>query len=200
MEILMGTGLAVAAGLNAYIPLLVLGLAGRFIDAVVLPPGWVWLENPWVLTILAVLLVVEIVADKVPAVDSINDILQTVVRPVAGGIAFGTGSGTTTAVVTDPESFFRTGSWIPIAIGVVLALATHVTKAFARPVLNAATVGTAAPVVSTAEDMSSAGLSVLALAAPLLVLVAIIALVAIFALGYRRARIRKRERAARSAM
>ena len=139
MEFLTGTGLAVAAGLNAYIPLLILGLAGRFLDFVDLPANWAWLENPWVLGILGVLLVVEIVADKIPAVDSINDILQTVVRPVAGGIAFGTGSASGTAVVTDPAAFFTSGSWVPIAIGVVLALGTHLTKMAARPVLNVAT-------------------------------------------------------------
>ena len=113
MEFLTGTGLAVAAGLNAYIPLLMLGLAGRFLDFVDLPANWAWLENPWVLGILGVLLVVEIVADKIPAVDSINDILQTVVRPAAGGIAFGTGSASGTAVVSDPAAFFTSGSWVP---------------------------------------------------------------------------------------
>ncbi len=194
MEFLTGTGLAVAAGLNAYIPLLILGLAGRFLDFVDLPANWAWLENEWVLVILGVLLVVEIVADKIPAVDSINDLIQTVVRPVAGGIAFGTGSASGTAVVTDPASFFTSGSWVPIAIGVVLALGTHVTKMAARPVLNAVTVGAAAPVVSTAEDVSSVILSFLALLFPLLVLVAIGGLVVALVAGMRRSRQRKRER------
>ena len=70
LEILTGTGLAVAAGLNAYIPLLLLGLAARFLDVVALPSGWAWLENEWVLGGLAVLLVIEVVADKVPVVDT----------------------------------------------------------------------------------------------------------------------------------
>lgn len=193
MEFLTGTGLAVAAGLNAYIPLLMLGLAGRFLDFVDLPANWAWLENPWVLGILGVLLVVEIVADKIPAVDSINDILQTVVRPVAGGIAFGTGSASGTAVVTDPAAFFTSGSWVPIAIGVVLALGTHLTKMAARPVLNFATAGTAAPAVSTAEDFGSVILSLLALLFPLLVLVAIGGLVVAVVVAFRRSRRRKRE-------
>jgi hypothetical protein len=194
MEFLTGTGLAVAAGLNAYIPLLILGLAGRFLDFVQLPANWAWLENPWVLGILAVLLIIEIIADKIPAVDSINDIVQTVVRPVAGGIAFGTGSASGTAVVTDPAAFFTSGSWVPIAIGVVLALGTHLTKMAARPVLNAATVGIAAPVVSTAEDAGSVILSFSALLAPLLVIVALGGIVVAFVAGIRRARRRRRER------
>lgn len=177
MEFLTGTGLAVAAGLNAYIPLLILGLAGRFLDFVELPAAWSWLENPWVLGILGVLLVLEVVADKIPVVDSINDWVQTVVRPVAGGIAFGTGSASGTAVVTDPGQFFASGSWVPIAIGVLLALATHAGKMIARPVLNAVSGGTAAPVVSTAEDVGSVTLSLSALLLPILVLVFIAALI-----------------------
>ncbi len=177
MEFLTGTGLAVAAGLNAYIPLLILGLAGRFLDFVELPAVWSWLENPWVLGILGVLLVLEVVADKIPVVDSINDWVQTVVRPVAGGIAFGTGSASGTAVVTDPGQFFASGSWVPIAIGVLLALATHAGKMIARPVLNAVSGGTAAPVVSTAEDVGSVTLSLSALLLPILVLVFIAALI-----------------------
>ena len=69
MELLTGFGLATAAGLNAYIPLLALGLLSRFTDLVTLPHGWAWLENGWVMTIVAALLAVEIVADKIPALD-----------------------------------------------------------------------------------------------------------------------------------
>jgi hypothetical protein len=195
LEVLTGSGLAVAAGLNAYIPLLILGLAGRFLDFVVLPAGWAWLENEWVLIILGVLLVIEIVADKIPVVDSINDWLQTIVRPVAGGIAFGTGSASQTAVVTDPASFFTTSAWVPIAIGVVLALATHVTKMASRPALNAVTVGAAAPVVSTAEDIGSVILSFLALLIPVLVIVALGGVVVGFVLLFRRRARRKRKAA-----
>lgn len=186
MEFLTGTGLAVAAGLNAYIPLLVLGLAGRFLDFIDLPAAWAWLENPWVLGILAVLLVIEIIADKIPVVDSINDWIQTIVRPVSGGIAFGTGSASGTAVVTDPAAFFTSGSWVPIAIGVLLALGTHAAKMAARPVINAATVGTAAPIVSTAEDVSSVTLSLFALLIPILVLVALAGLIVAIVLIFRR--------------
>ena len=83
MELLTGAGLATAAGLNAYIPLLLFGLGARFFDWVQLPPAWAWLSNEWVLVVIGVLLVLEIVADKIPAVDSVNDIVQTVVRPTA---------------------------------------------------------------------------------------------------------------------
>lgn len=195
LEFLTGTGLAVSAGLNAYIPLLALGLAGRFLDAVSLPAGWAWLENPWVLGILGVLLVIELVADKIPIVDNINDWLQTVVRPTAGGLAFGSGSTATTAAVTDPAAFFSSNQWVPIALGVVIALGVHLTKASARPVVNALSVGTATPVVSAAEDVGSVTVSLLALLVPLLVIVVLPLVVwAVWFIVRARLRARKRGR------
>jgi hypothetical protein len=176
LEALTGTGLATAAGLNAYIPLIVIGALARWTDLMTLPGGWEWLTNGWVLAVLAVLLALEIVADKVPGVDSVNDIVQTVVRPAAGGIAFGAGSSSQTTVVTDPGAFVQSGQWIPVVVGIVLALVVHGAKATARPVLNVATLGTGAPVVSTVEDATSAGLSFAAILAPLLVLVGLIGL------------------------
>ena len=177
MELLTGFGLATAAGLNAYIPLLALGLLSRFTDLVTLPHGWAWLENGWVMTIVAALLVVEVVADKIPALDSINDAVQTFVRPTAGGIVFGSGTAAQTAAVTDPGAFAHTGQWIPVAIGVVTALMMSLTKSTVRPAANVATAGMAAPVLSTVEDIFSVGLVFAAILIPVLVLVAVVALV-----------------------
>lgn len=196
LELLAGAGLASAAGLNAYIPLLALGLAGRFIEFVQLPAGWTWLSNDWVLVILGVLLVVEMVADKIPAVDTVNDWLQTIVRPTSGGIVFGTGANTETAAVTDPASFFASNQWVPIATGVGIALAVHVAKMAVRPALNALTLGAAAPVASAVEDFGSVLLATLALLAPLLVIVAAGGMVVVFVVIIRRAARRRRERRA----
>lgn len=192
---LTGTGLAAAAGLNAYVPLLVMGIAGR-LGWIQLPPGWAWLENGWVIGILAVLLVVELVADKVPAVDTVNDWLQTVVRPASGGIVFAGGVGTETIAVDDPDAFFGSGAWVPVVIGIVLALLVHVAKMAVRPVANVATAGVAAPVLSTAEDGVSLVMVVLALIAPVLVVLGIVLLAVAFALLLQRMRRRRRERAA----
>jgi large-conductance mechanosensitive channel len=177
VELLTGFGLATAAGLNAYIPLLALGLLSRFTDLVTLPHGWAWLENGWVMTIVAALLVVEVVADKIPALDSVNDAIQTFVRPTAGGIVFGSGTAAQTAAVTDPGAFAQSGQWIPIAVGVVTALVVSLTKSTVRPAANVATAGMAAPVLSTVEDITSVGLVLLAILVPVLVLVAVVALV-----------------------
>ena len=176
MELLTGFGLATAAGLNAYIPLLALGMLSRFTDLVTLPHGWAWLENGWVMTIVAVLLVIEVIADKIPGLDSINDTIQTFVRPTAGGIVFGSGTAAETAAVADPGAFAQSGQWIPIAIGVVTALVVSLTKSAVRPAANVATAGVAAPVLSTVEDVTSVTLVFIALLIPVLVLVVLLAL------------------------
>ena len=191
MELLTGFGLATAAGLNAYIPLLALGLLARFTDLVTLPHGWSWLENGWVIAIVAVLLVVEVVADKIPALDSVNDAVQTFIRPTAGGIVFGSGTAAQTAAITDPGEFARTGQWVPIAIGVVTALVVHLTKTAVRPAANVASAGMAAPVLSTIEDIASTALVFIAILIPALVLVVMVALAWAAVALWRRRRRRK---------
>ncbi|WBB74787.1 DUF4126 domain-containing protein [Micromonospora sp. WMMD1128] len=196
LEVLTGSGLAASAGLNAYIPLMLMGLLARYTDLIELPSGWQWLGNGWVLLILAVLLAVEVVADKVPVVDHVNDVVQTVVRPTAGGLAFGAGSGAETVTVSDPDTFFSTHQWVPVVVGVLIALGVHLLKAAARPVVNAATAGFGAPVASTAEDATSVVMSVAAILLPVLVLVFAVGLVAFVAWLFRRRSDRRRERAA----
>lgn len=196
LEVLTGSGLAASAGLNAYIPLLLMGLLSRYTDLVELPSGWQWLGNGWVVLILAVLLAVEVVADKVPVVDHVNDVVQTVVRPTAGGLAFGAGAGSETVTVSDPDTFFSTHQWVPVVVGVLIALGVHLLKAAARPVINATTAGVGAPVASTAEDATSVVMSVVALLLPVLVLVFLAGVVIFVPWLFRRRRERRRERAA----
>lgn len=190
MEFMTGFGLASAAGLNAYIPLLSMGLLDRYTNLVNLPAGWSWLANGWVIAIVAVLLVIEIFADKIPALDSVNDTVQTLVRPTSGGIVFGSGTAAQTAAVTDPGEFARTGQWVPVVIGVVTALAVHLTKSAVRPAANVATAGIAAPVLSTVEDFTSLSLTFIAILIPALVLIVLIAMIgaAVWLLRIRRRR------------
>ena len=192
MELLTGFGLATAAGLNAYIPLLLLGALSRFTDLVTLPQGWAWLENGWVMSIVGVLLMIEIVADKIPALDSINDAIQTFVRPTAGGIVFGSGTAAQTPAVADPGAFAQSGQWIPVVMGVITALVVSLTKSAVRPAANVATAGVAAPVLSTLEDATSVSLVFIAILIPVLVLVVLLAL----AYGVFRLLRRRRRRAA----
>ncbi|HET8661715.1 MAG TPA: DUF4126 domain-containing protein [Micromonosporaceae bacterium] len=194
LELLTGAGLAASAGLNAYIPLMALGLLSRYTDLITLPSGWQWIENGWVLAILAVLLTVEVVADKVPVVDHVNDIIQTVVRPTAGGLAFGAGASSETVTVSNPGEFFSSNQWVPVAMGVLISFGVHTMKAAARPVINATTAGVGAPVVSTVEDGTSALLSVVAIILPFLVLFFLVGMVWVFIAAIRRRRRRRREK------
>lgn len=177
LEVLTGTGLASAAGLNAYIPLLTVGVLARYTDLIELPDGWRWLSNPWLMATVAVLLVIEFVADKVPAVDHINDLIQTAIRPTSGGLTFGAATTSETVRVDNPSDFFGDHLWVPIVSGVVLAFGIHVGKAALRAFVNAATLGFGAPIVSTLEDGTSATLSLLAILVPLLVIVVLVLMV-----------------------
>jgi hypothetical protein len=193
-EVLTGLGLATSAGLNAYIPLLCIGLLGRYTDLITLPQSWHWLENGWTIAIVAVLLIIEFVADKVPIVDHVNDVIQTVIRPTSGGLVFGAASGAQTATVTDPGDFFTSHQWVPIAVGVLVSLTVHGMKAGARPVINATTAGFGAPVASTAEDITSVVISLVAIVLPVLVLAFIVGIVVVFVLLMRRRKRRKEEK------
>ena len=182
MEILTATGLSSTAGLNAYIPLLIMGALDKFTSWVNLPPAWNWLSSWWSLGILAVLLVVEVVADKIPALDSVNDIVHTFIRPASGGIVFASGVGAQTVATNDPDSFFAdTSNWLPIVIGLVIALVVHLTKASARPIANVTTAGLATPFISAGEDTASLGISLLAVVAPIIALILVVIVIAFMA-------------------
>lgn len=197
LETLTGIGLATSAGLNAYIPLLMIGLLGRFTGLITLPGGWQWLENGWVLGILIVLLAIEMVADKIPLVDHVNDIVQTVVRPTAGGLAFGAASSSETVTVSNPAQFFSSNQWVPIVAGMVISFVVHGMKATARPVVNATTAGFGAPVASTAEDIFSVVMSFVAILFPFLIIFFLIILVGMFLWLRKRRRRKKAEKLAR---
>lgn len=188
---LAGLGLSSAAGLNAYIPLLLVGLCARSTDWLQLPEQWSWLEHPAVLAILGVLLVIEMVVDKIPGADTVNDVLQTVVRPTSGGIAFVAGSaslGSTSVTAGSDET-----SALGIASGVALALLLHGLKALARPVANAASLGAGGIALSFAEDAASLTLAVLAILIPLALLL-FLPLFAALVVGILRLRRRRRTR------
>lgn len=188
LELLTGAGLALSAGLNAYIPLIALGLLARFSPLVDLPAGWDWLTQPWVLGVLGALVVVEFVADKVPSVDHLNDIAQTVVRPAAGGVAFAAGSASVTPAVAAPGDFYTSSALVPFLLGAALALLVHLAKAATRPVVNLYTAGTGAPVISVVEDIISVTLALLAILVPVLVVVFVATLVVVTVGAVRRRR------------
>ncbi|KLO62084.1 membrane protein [Dermacoccus sp. PE3] len=165
---LTGAGLSAAAGLNAYIPFLLVALLARFTDVVNLPAGFEWVESTWAIVIGAVLLIGEVVVDKIPALDSVNDALGTVVRPASGAVVF---AATAAAADLDSSAWMTDHPWAGLIGGAIVAGIFHTGKAAARPVANAGTAGFAAPVLSTAEDAAAVTLSLAAVFAPVLALV-----------------------------
>lgn len=179
MDILTAIGLALPAGLNAYIPLLGLALAQRF-ELIALNDPWSAIGDWWVIALMSVLLLVEVLADKFPVIDHVNDAMQSVVRPAAGAVVAVAASG-------------QAGENYPLVmviLGVLLAGSVHTVKASVRPLVNATTGGTGAPLASVTEDAAAVASTALAIFAPVLVL----ALVGLFGWGVARFTRRRRGR------
>ena len=163
MELLLGIfsafGLSASAGLNAYIPLLVVGvIAHYFPNTLTLNQPFDLLANPWILILLGILVIIEMVADKVPAVNHINDVIQTVVRPAAGAVAFAASAN----VITDINPV------LALACGLLVAGSVHTVKAAAvRPAVTATTGGAGNVPVSIAEDIVAFISSILAIMIPI---------------------------------
>jgi hypothetical protein len=164
MDLLTGIftafGLSASAGLNAYIPLLLVGLLAKYTNLITLNQPWDTLANPWIILLLCVLVIIEMLADKIPAVNHINDLIQTLIRPAAGAVAFAASAN----VITDVSPL------LALACGLLVAGTVHVAKAGAvRPMVTATTGGAGNVPVSIAEDVVSTVLSFLAIAVPILV-------------------------------
>jgi len=174
MEALFGImsafGLSASAGLNAYIPLLVVGVIAHYTDWIKLTPPYDLLTNAWILILVSVLLIIEMLADKVPAVNHINDIIQTIFRPAAGAIIFAASAHAVTGI--HPV--------LALICGLLVAGSVHIVKAAAvRPAVTATTGGTANVPVSIAEDVVATVLSILSIVIPILVGVFLVVLVAL---------------------
>ena len=189
---LTGLGLSAAAGLNAYIPLLLVGVLARFTDVITLPEPYRWIQSGWAIAIVSVLLAAELILDKVAVVDHVNDAVQTLVRPTVGGVIF---AATTAAEQADNSTWMQQHPWAGVLLGVVVAGVVHATKATARPIVNVTTVGTGTPFVSAAEDVASLGMSLVAVFLPILVVVVLLVFGWAAYVMFRRARRRRRSAA-----
>jgi hypothetical protein len=165
MDIFSAFGLSASAGLNAYIPLLVVALLAKFTNLITLTSPWDTLENWWVIGILVVLCSIEFFADKVPAVNHVNDIIQTFVRPAAGAILFASSA----QIITNIHPV------LAMMMGILVAGTIHAVKSLAvRPAVTATTGGAANAPVSIAEDITSTFLSIIAIVVPVLIAVLLV--------------------------
>ena len=135
-------GLATAAGLNAWIPLLATGLLARWTDVIDLDGTWASLEDTAVLIALAGVAVLDFVGDKVPGVDHVLHGAGTVIAPVTGVVA---ALASSSALDVSPA--------LMTIIGLVAAETSHGTRMAIRPFSTATTAGAGNPVISLIEDV-----------------------------------------------
>lgn len=157
-------GLSTAAGLNAYLPLLVVGLVARYTGLIRLNEPWGVLTDGWVLAVLAILLIIEMTVDKIPGIDTLNDMVQTFGRPLAGAILFAAGSGIAGELHPVPA----------FIAGLLVAGGVHAGKTAARPFITAATAGLGNWLVSLLEDLLALAIVILAILVPLLIVLVIL--------------------------
>ena len=160
LNILSAFGLSASAGLNAYIPLLIVALLAKFTNLIHLNSPWDALTSWWIIGLLVLLSVVEFFADKVPAINHVNDVIQSFIRPAAGAILFAASA----KVVSDVHPVLSAG------LGLFVAGSVHTVKAAAvRPAVTATTGGVGNVPVSILEDLIATGLSILAVVVPIFI-------------------------------
>ena len=169
LNIFSAFGLSASAGLNAYIPLLIVALLGRFTNLIQLAEPWDVLTSWWTIGILVVLSLIEFFADKVPAVNHINDAIQTLIRPAAGAILFAASA----KAITDIHPILSLG------LGLLVSGGVHTVKSAAvRPAVTATTGGAGNVPISILEDVISTGLSIMAVVVPIIIAVVLVLITA----------------------
>jgi hypothetical protein len=168
-------GSAWLSGINLYATVATLGLLQRF-HFVQLPGSLSYLSHPWVLGAAIGLYVVEFVADKIPAVDSVWDVVHTFIRVPAGAIL-----AASAFAHFDPA--IRV---LALLLGGTLALSSHGTKTATRLTANTSPEPFSNVLLSFIEDAFTVGASVLMAKYPLviiaIVVIGLIVSIAIFSL------------------
>jgi hypothetical protein len=147
------------AGWRLYLVTFVTGWAMRW--------GWIELPdklaaldvlaNPWVLVISGAAAVFEFFADKIAFIDSLWDGINAAVRPLGGALL-------ALAIVDPGEPVWQVSA---LLLGGGAAFMAHAGKAGARAIVNTSPEPVSNVVVSTGEDIATAGLMALAIANPL---------------------------------
>ena len=148
--------MSATAGLRAWLPLLLAGLAVRT-GWLEVGPSFAFLAGTKALFVFAAATLIEMVADKVPVVDHALDALGTPLKLLAGALLAAAAFGT----VTDPLTSLALG----VAVGTPTALVPHAAKSLLRLTSTALTGGLANPVISLLEDVATFAFFVLAVLA-----------------------------------
>ena len=156
----LAIALAASAGLRAWLPLLLAGGLAR-LGVLDLGSSFQFLASTKALALFGVATAIELVGDKIPALDHALDVIGTPLRPAAGALLAASVLGT----VTDPLTSVVLGT----AVGAPSALVPHAAKAAVRAASTAVTGGLANPLLSFLEDAISIVTFILAVLVPLLV-------------------------------
>ena len=165
-------GLALASGVNTYLPLFALTLFARFSGMVQVAPRFQWLVSDEAIVILGILSACEILAQKFPVVDNAWDCVHTLLRPVAGALA----AGATLSPADAPELI------LTMLTGATLATAAHSAKSGVRLVSTSKSFGVANPLLSLVEDAAVVGGTLLSVYAPWVMLGVVVVFAVAFAL------------------
>jgi hypothetical protein len=176
VSIFSAFGLSTAAGLNAYLPLLTVGLLARYTSLIHLSGPYELLTNPWVLLVIAVLALLDFVGDKIPAVDHTLHAAGMIIAPVAGAILF----------MATNSDIGGISPLLAAICGVLIAGTTQGARATARPLATVTTAGVANPVISFFEDVTALVLSILAILVPVLAFLLVLLFAFLMVLLFRR--------------
>lgn len=166
-------GFSFAAGVNLYATVALLGLAARY-HWVELPPQFQAFNNDLIIGAAFVMYVVEFLADKIPYVDTVWDIVHTAIRPIGGAFI-----AVTTLGQASPGA-----QALAALLGGAVATSSHLTKTSTRAAANTSPEPFSNWVLSVVEDVFVVGLGYVALQYPtaaLVVTIVLILLVALFA-------------------
>jgi len=168
----MGVGLAASAGLRAFLPLLVVGVAGR-LGYIPLADGFEWIASTPALVVFGSAVVTELLADKLPVLDHLLDVVHGAVKPLAGALVMA-------ALVSDLTPLYAT--LLMVVAGGTTAGAVHLTRAQTRIASTVTTAGVGNPLLSAAEDVAALVGSIASIAIPLVAAVLVLAALALAAI------------------
>ena len=187
-------GLALASGLNAYLPLLAFTLSVRWLHLYQVNPNFAFITSNWLIAALAMLTILDFVADKIPLIDHSWDAIHTVVRPIAGALVAAAASsnalsGTHIAAITSDHGSGRVlvalstvpvteiGLLVILLIGGGLAALSHTTKSTTRFVSTITTAGFLNVGLSLVEDVLVVLIVLLSLFAPTIMFILLVLLI-----------------------
>ena len=167
----VGVLLAWLAGIRVYLTVFGVGIAG-FFGWLPLPEALQATQSPWVLGVSGALAAAEFFADKIPGVDSVWDLLHTLLRIPAGAFL--------AAAAMSPDGQLGAGM---LATGAGVALTSHLVKAGSRALLNTSPEPVSNWTASVTEDVAVVGGLALAFSYPWIALALVVAISVAFALG-----------------